>query len=157
MRSREVILRQNADAVEALESALTPPYALTAPLDLLGPSPRPRKPPSSKRRRYPRLHQKAPDAAWSPHVLRVRQQRIGWTPEEQLSLRDHQGNRCGICRAENPTCFDVSHERTPELHRISFFGFLCRRCKGTVDLVGHDPKRLLAALAYLNNPPARQI
>jgi hypothetical protein len=65
------------------------------------------------------------------------------TTAELLDFRIAHGNTCGICRATAILYIDHDH-RTGELR-----GLLCPSCNSAIGLLGENPERFAAALAYL--------
>jgi hypothetical protein len=160
MRPKDQILRDQSQKLKLLNSIIdgTPLtdqelYLNSLAQDAPSHIPPIAQPPKPARGTHPRLSQKPPEAAWSPHVLSYRQRQTGWTPEAQIALRDLQANACDICGKPNPTCFDVVE--TPDSQRV--FGYLCQRCKGVISLIEHDRDLTERATRYLDNPPADRL
>jgi hypothetical protein len=162
MRAKEVILADQHTKLRLLNSIIDGTdlrltdeelrmnaLAQDAP-PMLPAIPQPRKPP---RVTPPRLSQKPPEMAWSPHVLSYRQRQTGWTPEAQIALRDLQANTCEICGKDNPTCLDVVE--TDEA--VTVLGYLCQRCKGVISMIEHNRDLVGRAMAYLDHPPATRL
>lgn len=159
MRARESILRDQAEKLKLLNSIiddLPPRDLLLNSLAIDSPSPLPpiSQPGPPPRVMAPRLSTKPPEAAWSPHVLKTRQRRTGWTPEAQIALRDLQDNACAICGSSHPTCLDVF---TDALDNERVLGYLCQRCKGVVSMMGHDRVLFYRACRYLDRPPSQEM
>lgn len=150
MRPKEQILKDQADKLRLLNCIIDdlPPRDLL--LNSLAIDPPPPPPPVKRTR----LHQSPPEAAWTPHVLKSRQRRTGWTPEAQIALRDHQDNACAICGSSNPTSLDVF---TDSIDNERVMGYLCQRCKGVMSMMGHDPELFYRACRYLDRPPSQEM
>lgn len=79
----------------------------------------------------------------------------GLTPEAYDALLDAQGDRCGICGEPGTPWPDrnlaVDHCHDSDVVR----GLLCRHCNTGLGAFRDAPARLLKAIEYLANPPAR--
>jgi hypothetical protein len=76
--------------------------------------------------------------------------KYGITLEEFDVMLRSQGDRCAICRTEDPgrNNWHVDHDHETGSTR----GILCMRCNNGIGFLGDDPSRLDAAAAYLRLP-----
>lgn len=84
------------------------------------------------------------------------------TLEEYDLLLAHQGGGCAICQGTRRTNLDVDHDHKVEKAsgntRGSVRGLLCRRCnRRLLPACLDDPEILRRAIAYLENPPAKEV
>jgi len=82
-------------------------------------------------------------------------QNFNLTVEEDDKITEFQGNVCAICNRPQKSGKRLA---TDHCHKTGLVrGKLCSECNralGKVENRGWDLKRLLAAVAYLTNPPA---
>jgi len=83
------------------------------------------------------------------HVART----YGLTPEDYQRLLLHQDDRCAITGKKMPYALNVDHDHSTRLVR----GLLSKAANKLLRDVRDDPDVLRAAIAYLDNPPARQL
>lgn len=69
--------------------------------------------------------------------------RYGMSPNELKVFRDAHKHECGICGAREIVYVD--HDHATGRPR----GLLCPSCNSAIGLLGEDPKRFAAAVAYL--------
>lgn len=69
--------------------------------------------------------------------------RYGLTPDELREFRKEHGEACGICKRGGELYVDHCHATG----RVR--GLLCPSCNTAIGLLGEDPERFAAALAYL--------
>jgi hypothetical protein len=81
-----------------------------------------------------------------------RRVRYGVTPELYDALLAAQEGRCAVCgERAKPLCLDHDHE-TGVVR-----GMLCSPCNVGLGHLRDDPRRLLAAVRYLRDPPAPKV
>lgn len=81
-----------------------------------------------------------------------RRMRYGVTDEFYEALVGHQQGLCAVCGEQvKKLCIDHDHE-TGVVR-----GLLCSPCNVGLGHLKDDPARLLAAVAYLRDPPARRM
>lgn len=98
----------------------------------------------------------------NPHKVKVSNRRtglrrhLGLTEQDYLKLRTSQGALCAICRRSETEVpkgrLHVDHSHESGLIR----GLLCSPCNTAIGLLREDADALLAAVAYLAEPPAAQ-
>lgn len=148
MRSPELIARLVRDEKEMIASIVDIGPGLTDHSMTVTPKnpPRPKRP-----KRRSKSH-------WSPQAMRSRQQFTGWTPEEQIALREAQGNICKACGSGPPDYMDFEITDTDEGYkRVTVYGFICARCRIITRTWGHDRTAIAGILAMWDNPPARMV
>ena len=75
------------------------------------------------------------------------------TPREYVVLLASQGHVCAICGNKPRKGFAIDHQhKSPAIIR----GALCRACNTLLGSAHDDIKRLRAAAAYLESPPAQK-
>ncbi len=86
------------------------------------------------------------------------------TAEQFAQLVESQGCACAVCGATEPGgagAWHVDHDHACCAEGRScgkcVRGLLCSRCNSGLGLFDDDSERLAAALAYLNDPPAKQV
>ena len=81
----------------------------------------------------------------------------GLTPEEHDALLARQGDQCAICGEPGTPWPDrnltIDHCHDSDVVR----GLLCRGCNFGLGSFKDNPDRLLKAIKYLANPPAREV
>lgn len=83
------------------------------------------------------------------HVART----YGLTPEDYQRLLLHQDDRCAITGKRMPYNLAVDHDHRTGLVR----GLLSKAANKLLRDVRDDPEVLRSAIAYLENPPAKQL
>lgn len=87
---------------------------------------------------------------------------FGLTQDEYDALFDAQGGVCAICHQPEHKV----HQTTGQLYNLpvdhnhqtgEVRGLPCSNCNVAIGLLGDDPDRIRALLAYVENPPARLI
>lgn len=101
-------------------------------------------------RRYKERHPERVAAADRRRNLR----KFGITPEEYDRLTAAQAGRCAVCRqpetALNPRTGAPKVLAVDHCHRRGGVrGLLCQNCNTALGLLGDDPSRLAAAIAYI--------
>lgn len=90
------------------------------------------------------------------------QETYGITEDEFQAILDHQGGVCAICKGERSYNLDTDHDHALEKAglpmRDTVRGALCRQCNRRILRSVRDSIVLLrAAIAYLEDPPARHV
>jgi len=79
---------------------------------------------------------------------RIRKE-YGLSPKEYHSLVNRQGGACAICGASPESHFSLHIDHCHDTGRVR--GLLCGKCNQAIGLLGHDVKRLAAAMEYISN------
>lgn len=74
----------------------------------------------------------------------ARARSYGLSIAEYRAIRDAHGGQCAICRSTDRLVIDHDHDRG------SVRGLLCGPCNVGIGMFGDDPRRLAAAIAYLD-------
>lgn len=77
--------------------------------------------------------------------------RFNLTPQDFVRLYDAFPKCCVCGRDDNRLVIDHDHE-TGEIR-----GILCHQCNSVIGLASESSERLLALVAYLDNPPAADV
>jgi hypothetical protein len=75
---------------------------------------------------------------------RLRQNKYGLSTKEFTAMVAAQGGRCAVCGDQRPLVIDHNHD-TDEVRAL-----LCSPCNTAIGLFKEDPRRMIAAMAYLS-------